>query len=76
MESNNIVNFQDFTTILNAHTKKVWNLIEGNSYIVRSFPKQCASITIINRLIGLVSRLLANGPGDLGSIPGRGMPKT
>ena len=29
-----------------------------------------------NRLIGLVGRVYANGPGDLGSIPGRVIPKT
>ena len=28
------------------------------------------------RLIGLVGRVFANGPGDLGSIPGRIIPKT
>ena len=28
-----------------------------------------------NRLIGLVGRVFANGPGDLGSIPGRIIPK-
>ena len=28
------------------------------------------------RLISLVGRVFANGPGDLGSIPGRIMPKT
>ena len=28
------------------------------------------------RLIGLVGRVFANGPGDLGSIPGRVIPKT
>ena len=27
-------------------------------------------------LIGQVGRVFANGPGDLGSIPGRIMPKT
>ena len=27
-------------------------------------------------LIGLVGRVFANGPGDLGSIPGRVIPKT
>ena len=31
--SNNIVNFQESTTILNACTKKVWKLIEGTSII-------------------------------------------
>ena len=29
-----------------------------------------------NRFIGLVGRVLANGPGDLGSIPGHFIPKT
>ena len=33
-------------------------------------------IIIYNRFIGLVGRVFANGPGDLGSIPGRVMPKT
>ena len=28
------------------------------------------------RLIGLMGRVFANGPGDLGSIPGRIIPKT
>ena len=30
----------------------------------------------INRLIGLVGRVFVNGPGDLGSITGRVIPKT
>ena len=29
----------------------------------------------VNRIIGLVSRVFANGPGDLGSKPGRVIPK-
>ena len=33
MYSNNIVNFQESTKILNAHTKKVWKLIVCTSYI-------------------------------------------
>ena len=33
-------------------------------------------MTVDNRLIGLVGRGFANGPGDLGSIPGRVIPKT
>ena len=32
MYSNDIVNFQESTAILNAHTKKVWNLIVCTSY--------------------------------------------
>ena len=31
--SNNILNFQESTTILNACTKKVWKPIEGTPYI-------------------------------------------
>ena len=34
MYSDNILNFQDFTTILNAHTKKVWKHIVCTSCIV------------------------------------------
>ena len=34
MYSNNTLNFQESTTILNACTKKVWKLIEGTSYSV------------------------------------------
>ena len=30
----------------------------------------------INRLTGLVGRVFANGPGDLGSVPSRVIPKT
>ena len=33
MYSNNIVNFQESTTILNVHTKKVWKLIVCTSYV-------------------------------------------
>ena len=33
-------------------------------------------IHYINRAIGLMSRVFANGPGDRGSIPGRVIPKT
>ena len=32
--------------------------------------------TYLNRLISPVGRVFANGPGDLGSIPGRVIPKT
>ena len=34
MYSNNIVNFQESTTILNAYTKKVWKLIEVATYLL------------------------------------------
>ena len=34
MYSNNILKFQDSTTILNAHTKNVWQLIVFTSYVL------------------------------------------
>ena len=36
MYSNNILNYQESTTILNAWTKKVWKLIEFTTYIHNS----------------------------------------
>ena len=33
-------------------------------------------VILYNRLTGPVGRVFANGPGDLGSIPGRVIPKT
>ena len=42
------------------------------------YQHKCPSITEIvsNRLIGLVGRVFANGPGVRGSVPGRVIPKT
>ena len=34
------------------------------------------SLKTVKKVIGLVGRVFANGPGDLGSIPGRVIPKT
>ena len=49
----------------NQHTpQKFWKNFKRKIY--------CSSY----RLIGLVGRVFANGPGDLGSIPGRVIPKT
>ena len=36
----------------------------------------CVAINRFNRLFGLVGRVFANGPEDLGSISGRVIPKT
>ena len=33
MYSNNILNFQASTTIVNAHTKKIWKLIVCTTYL-------------------------------------------
>ena len=43
----------------------IYSLIKTNMYIYINY-----------RLIGIVGRVFANGPGDLGSIPGRVIPKT
>ena len=40
----------------------------------KRIPKE--NILYINRSIGLMSRVFANGPGDRASIPGRVVPKT
>ena len=37
MYSNNTVIFQESTTILNAHTKKVWKFMVSTSYLVNSY---------------------------------------
>ena len=42
MYSNNILNFQESTTILNAHTKKIWKLIVCTLYI-------CVSVCVCAR---------------------------
>ena len=44
MYSNNILNFQVSTTILNACTKKVWKLIEGAVYITVQFSVSTVSM--------------------------------
>ena len=41
--SNNVGNFQESTTILNAHTKKVWKVIEGTLYVERCAVKSGGS---------------------------------
>ena len=35
--SNNILNVQEFILIVNAHTKTVWKLIEGATYVIYDF---------------------------------------
>ena len=55
MYSNNILNFQESMTILNACTKKFWKLIEGATYI---FIIKCcgSSIRYKHRTIKLGAR--------------------
>ena len=45
MYSKNILNFQESTTILNAHTKKVWNLIVCTSYTALT---DCATEEVVS----------------------------
>ena len=44
--------------------------------VVTLFLNELELIGLLNQLIGLVGRVFANGLGDLGSIPGRVIPKT
>ena len=36
----------------------------------------CTRLCVQYRTVGLMSRMFANGPRDLGSVPGRVIPKT
>ena len=47
MYSNNILNFQESTTILNTCTKKVWKLIECTTYMI-IFIQLCIPIFCLN----------------------------
>ena len=58
------------TPLLNTQQYKV--CMKGKVFNLFPFPL----IFIIYRLIGLVGRVFANGPGDQGSVPGRVIPKT
>ena len=49
MYSNNILNFQESMTILNAHTKKVWKLIVCTSYFLSLLSPRSVSILFILR---------------------------
>ena len=51
MYSNNILNFQESTTILNAHTKKVWKLIVCTSYHCCSSTRMALALNNPRRLI-------------------------
>ena len=53
MYSNNILNFQENTTILNACTRKFWKPIEGTSYIYisRVYSNSCCSCSFEPEII-------------------------
>ena len=44
--------------------------------IDRRLQDEQSLLIVDNRLIGLVDSMFGNGPGDIGSIPGRVIPKT
>ena len=65
---------QDITTKLIV---SVWFIHFSTYFIIFSdSPKSIINIYIYIPDIGLVVRVFTNGPGDLGSIPGRVIPKT
>ena len=65
---------QDISTMWNANSR-IWTRVsEFISYDGNYYTYYTTSPT--NRLIGLEGRVFVNGPKDLGSIPGRVIPKT
>ena len=44
--------------------------------MLETAPNEKATIWLLHRLIDLVGRVFANGPGDRGSIPGHVIPNT
>ncbi len=55
--------------------------MSSNSFKIRLVPNNSLTNhththTHTHRLIGLVGRVIVNGPGNLGSIPGHVIPKT
>ena len=75
----------EYTSIYFCQRKYLFNILHvwpGNCVLYRDTHAVFSSSAIAhvkthgNRLIGLVGRVFANGPVDLGSIPGRFIPKT
>ena len=77
----------DTTSIISYISRVKWN--NPGKGVALSPTLQCSSYwkgsllvshfyghQLLNRLIDLVGRVFANGPGDLGSIPGHVIPKT
>ena len=48
----------------------------GWDIVVSEFEYQLRYYVCFGSIIGMMVRVFANGPGDLGSIPGRVIPKT
>ena len=60
MYSNNILNFQESTPSLNAHTKKVWKLIVCTSYHWKRYESavSCCSSTRLDLALNIPQRLM------------------
>ena len=56
------------------NNNKQCSIVFDKTYLDNNLPPKYTLFNI--RLIGLVGRVFTNGPGDLGSIPGRVLPKT
>ena len=54
MYNNKILNLQEFTTILNACTKKVWKPIEGTTYIAEISSKRYTTGWPPRRILGTI----------------------
>ena len=81
MYSNNILNVQESTTILNACTKKSVNILNAlRTYSLSDkYPwKRCGPLipTPSDLAIGIMIRVFTNCSGDQSSIPDRVIPKT
>ena len=57
MYCNNILNFQESPTILNACTKKVWKLIECTTYIIKDIIKDIIKYVIPNVIKDIIKDL-------------------
>ena len=73
MYSNKILNFQEFTTMLNACTKKMWKLIEFTTYMYIYISRYCQwpwvscnqqssdSVKVFKKTINMVNLFFLNG---------------
>ena len=64
MYSNNILNFQESTTILNAHEKKVWKLIEDTKYIYIYIQSSTDKLFVVSQLFSVARHTGRFKPGS------------
>ena len=68
-----VTNGYHFKTFVGSSS---YSYIQILSSLLNFFFFSSSNNNIYDRLIGLVGRVFANGPGDMGLIPGRIIPKT